>query len=109
MAKGKKTSIAGGKSVRRAGADIWKLLAPASGGRKAKISVTVDEGLWEEVQALVDKTSAAETVSAAVERSLAMWLANQRLAMVLDELYEQDPDARPTAEEVARAATVLDL
>lgn len=95
--------------MRRAGAGTWKLLAPARGGRKTKISVTVDEELWEEVQALVDKTSAAETASAAVERSLAMWLANQRLAMVLDELYEEDPDARPTAEEVARVAEVLGL
>ena len=36
-----------------------------------------------------------------------LWIANQRLAIALDEMYAEDPSARPTDDEVERAAAAL--
>lgn len=82
---------------------------PARGRRKAKISVTVDEGLWSEVHTLLEDGQAATSASAAVEHGLWLWVANQRLARALDATYVEDPAARPTEEEIARAAGALKL
>ncbi|HWB73269.1 MAG TPA: hypothetical protein VG452_13735 [Egibacteraceae bacterium] len=87
----------------------WRASVPGSGARKAKISVTVDEELWAEVQTLVDEQDAAASASAAVEQALSLWVANQRLAHALEALYAQDPASRPTDDEVARAAEALGL
>lgn len=76
---------------------------------KTKISVTVDEQLWREVRQLVAGRLPAANASAAVEQALGMWVANERLARALDEMYDADPRTRPTDDEVARASSVLDL
>ncbi|MGH8933436.1 MAG: hypothetical protein ACRDZO_23065 [Egibacteraceae bacterium] len=77
--------------------------------RKTKISVTVDEVLWNEVQAFVAGGHGAESASAAVEYGLFLWVANQRLATALDAAYTEDPAIRPTDAEVEHAAEVLGL
>lgn len=79
------------------------------GRRKAKISVTVDEELWAEVQGLLAGGRETGSASAAVELGLSLWVANQRLARTLDATYAEDPSARPTDDEVARAASALGL
>lgn len=79
------------------------------GRRKAKISVTVDEELWAEVQGLLAGGRETGSASAAVERGLSLWVANQRLARALDVTYAEDPAARPTDDEVVRAAGALGL
>lgn len=80
-----------------------------SGRRKTKVSVTVDRDLWDEVRSLVDADDAVETASSAVEEGLLLWVTNHRLGRALDVLYEEDPDARPSEDEVRRAAEVLGL
>jgi Arc/MetJ-type ribon-helix-helix transcriptional regulator len=80
-----------------------------SGRRKTKVSVTVDSDLWDEVRSLVDADDAVETASSAVEEGLSLWVANHRLGRALDALYEEDPAARPSDEEVRRAAEALGL
>lgn len=79
------------------------------GRTKAKISVTVDEELWAEVQGLLAGGRGTGAASAAVERGLELWVANQRLVRALDATYAEDPTARPTDEEVSRAAGALGL
>jgi type III secretion system FlhB-like substrate exporter len=80
-----------------------------SGRRKTKVSVTVDRDLWDEVRSLVDADDAVETASSAVEEGLSLWVANHRLGRALDALYEEDPAARPSDEEIRRAAEALGL
>jgi hypothetical protein len=82
---------------------------PASGRRKAKVSVTVDGDLWDEVRSLVETEDAVETASAAVEEGLWMWVANRRLRRALDATYEENPNARPADDEVQRASEILGL
>jgi hypothetical protein len=73
------------------------------------VSVTVDRDLWDEVRNLVEADDAVETASSAVEEGLSLWVANHRLGRALDVLYEEDPEARPSEDEVRRAAEVLGL
>jgi hypothetical protein len=81
----------------------------SSGRRKTKVSVTVDRDLWDEVRSLVDADDAVETASSAVEEGLSLWVANHRLGRALVVLYDEDPDARPSDDEVRRAAEALGL
>jgi Arc/MetJ-type ribon-helix-helix transcriptional regulator len=72
----------------------------------AKRSVTLDR----EVAAAVDhhvEAGAAESFSAAINDAAARWAASQDLREVLDAIYEETPDARPTDEEIAGAAERL--
>lgn len=81
-------------------------LAEGSARRKRKISVTVDADLWDEAMRLVH-ADAADSASSAVENALALWAANQRLRQLLDELYEEMPEARPAEDMVEAAAHKL--
>ncbi len=64
-----------------------------------------------QVQAIVAElhSGATPSASAAVERGLLLWVANQRLGRALDTVYDEDPAARPTDDEVVRAAEALGL
>ena len=75
---------------------------------REKRSVTLDADVAQAVDQLVDE-GAAESFSAAINDAAARWVANQQLAHALDELYESDPDARPSAEAVKAAAANLGL
>lgn len=101
-------SAARASSSARLAQEFLANLASGTERPKRKVSVTVDADLWDEVSRLVDD-EAADTASAAVETALAMWAANQRLRELLDEIYDETPDARPTDEEVAAAAELLGL
>ena len=52
---------------------------------------------------------AAANPSAAINQAAARWAANQDLALAPDELYEQEPDPRPSEEAVAEATVRLGL
>lgn len=73
-----------------------------------KRSVTLDPEVAASVAEHVAR-GAAPSFSAAINHAAARWVANQDLSRALDELYEQDPDARPSEDAVLRAATKLGL
>jgi hypothetical protein len=109
---GKRASRSSKKRTRAASAQGSAVVASprlGSGRRKTKVSVTVDRDLWDEVRSLVDADDAVGTASSAVEEGLSLWVANHRLGRALDLLYEEDSDARPSDDEVRRAAEALGL
>lgn len=72
------------------------------GRAMAKRSVTLDP----DVAAAVDRhvqLGTAESFSAAINDAAFRWAANQDLRAVLDEIYEQDPEARPSEDDLAAA------
>lgn len=75
---------------------------------REKRSVTLDAPVARAVDRLVDE-GAARSFSAAINEATARWVANQQLGRALDELYEEDPDARPSADAVRAAAARLGL
>ncbi len=76
------------------------------GQRKRKVSVTVDESLWEMVEG--DAKLRGLAVSALVEEALALRTANFQLRLMLDETYEENPAARPSEEMIEQAGRILD-
>lgn len=44
------------------------------------------------------------STSAAVTEALTGWIHNRLLRFTLDEIYREDPELRPTAEEIAAMA-----
>lgn len=75
---------------------------------RVKRSVTLDPAIVEAVDAHVAR-GAATSFSAAINDAGARWVANADLRASLDEFYADNPDARPTAAEVAAAAAELGL
>lgn len=72
----------------------------------AKRSITLDQEGAAAVDHHVDG-GAAESFSAAINEAAARWAANQDLREALDAVYEENPEARPTDEEIAVAAQRL--
>jgi Arc/MetJ-type ribon-helix-helix transcriptional regulator len=71
-----------------------------------KRSVTLDPA----VAAAVDhhvQAGAAESFSAAINDAASRWAANQDLREALDTIYAEEPQARPTEDEIASAAERL--
>ncbi|MGQ0773117.1 MAG: ribbon-helix-helix domain-containing protein [Pseudonocardiales bacterium] len=76
----------------------------ASGtARTRPISVSLPGPLLDALQALAQDGRITST-SAAVTEALTKWIYNQLLRLTLDELYEEQPDLRPTPERVAAMA-----
>jgi|GEM_PF-3863607 len=77
------------------------------GRAMAKRSVTLDP----DVAAAVDRhveSGAAESFSAAINDAAFRWAANQDLRAVLDEIYTQDPSARPDEAQLVAARERLE-
>lgn len=75
---------------------------------REKRSVTLDAPVARAVERLVQDGRAA-SFSAAINAAAARWVANQQLRAALDELYEQEPESRPSPQAVAAAARELGL
>jgi hypothetical protein len=73
-----------------------------------KKSITLDSEVADSVAQHVERGAAA-TFSAAINQAAARWAANQDLGLALDELYAEDPDAKPSEEDVAKAAAKFGL
>lgn len=72
----------------------------------AKRSVTLDPDVARAVDHHV-RAGSAESFSAAINEAAARWAANRDLREALDAVYADDPDARPTDEQIAAAAERL--
>lgn len=68
-----------------------------------KRSVTLDPEIASAVDHHVE-AGAAASFSAAINTAAARWAANQDLREVLDDIYREVPESRPTNEEIAAAA-----
>lgn len=84
------------------------VLEAASATAREKRSITLEAEVAAAVDAHVER-GAAPSFSAAINQAAARWAANQDLRAVLDELYAEDPDARPTEEALQHAAAKLGL
>lgn len=71
-----------------------------------KRSVTLDPEVAKAVDHHVD-AGAAESFSAAINQAAAKWAANRDLREALDIVYADDPDARPTGEQIEAATERL--
>lgn len=75
---------------------------------RIKKSITLHSLVAEGVEHHVDQGK-APSFSAAMNDAAARWVASQNLRAMLDDRYEDDPDARPTDDELARARAALGL
>jgi Arc/MetJ-type ribon-helix-helix transcriptional regulator len=73
---------------------------------RQKRSITLDPEVAKGVDELVAQ-GLVDSFSAAINEAATRWVYNRRLRQVLDEIYEEDPSARPTPEEIARAEQKL--
>jgi Arc/MetJ-type ribon-helix-helix transcriptional regulator len=69
---------------------------------REKRSITLDPEVAKGVDELVAQ-GLADSFSAAMNEAATRWVYNRRLRQVLDEIYEEDPSARPTPAGIARA------
>ena len=75
---------------------------------RQKRSVTLSAEVAAAIDAHVARGAAA-SFSAAIDEAAATWAANLDLRVTLDELYGEQPDARPTQGQIAAAAKNLGL
>lgn len=81
----------------------------AEGTSKTRpVSTTVPEPLLDALQALVE-AGLIPSVSAATTEALTAWAYNRLLRFTLDEIYQEHPEARPSAAAVRAAAQELGL
>lgn len=71
-----------------------------------KRSVTLDPDVARAVDHHV-RAGCAASFSAAINEAAARWAANRDLREALDATYADDPDTRPTDEQIAAAAERL--
>ena len=76
----------------------------ASGtARTRPVSVSLPGPLLDALQSLAQHGKVSST-SAAITEALTRWIHNQLLRLTLDEIYDEQPDLRPTPERVAAMA-----
>lgn len=91
-----------------AAAALVAALDELAGGsaRTRPISVSVPGPLLDALQSLAQHGRISST-SAAVTEALTIWLHNKLLRLTLDEIYDEQPDLRPTPERIAAMAQRL--
>jgi Arc/MetJ-type ribon-helix-helix transcriptional regulator len=78
----------------------------AKGARTRPVSVSLPGPLVEALQQLTDAGLVASTSAAATE-ALTQWAYNHLLRLTLNEVYEEQPELRPSPEQVRAMATRL--
>lgn len=71
--------------------------------RTRPVSVSLPGPLLDALQSLAQDGKVSST-SAAVTEALTNWIHNQLLRLTLDEIYDEQPDLRPTPERVTAMA-----
>lgn len=83
---------------------LARALAELAGGARTRpISVSLPGPLIDAIQALVEDKAASST-SAVVTEALTSWVHNRLLRTTLDEIYDGQPDLRPTIDDIEAMA-----
>lgn len=83
-------------------------IAPLVDGPRETRPVTILTQVAASVDEHVERGAAA-SFSEAMTHAAFQWASNQDLRVMLDEVYDEDPGARPSQADVDRAATELGL